>query len=311
MPALALSGKPAAAKFCSKMGIQSLTSLVNHNEHLLNEYKLQNTSVVIDGSNIMYRIYETCRIDSRYGGDYKSFEKNCKKFLNNLRRCNVEPIIFFDGTLEQTGVKLETSIKRAESRIIDAKSLSLGVNGRQVLPLFAVNVFVNVLKTLTVEFYQCAGEADAYIASKANSVGCPVISLDSDFFIFDLKYGYIPFDSIGWTDVVGCDSKEDAASHSASSSPTADSPTAVHSPSSITVDQSAAPSAVAYQKSSSQVHRTSAPIDAVPHMSSYIYHLDNLLGCFKNLDRSVLPLFATVMGNDFIKPSNFTNFVSK
>ena len=42
-------------------------------------------------------------------------------------------------------------------------------------------------------------EADQEIASLANLWNCPVISNDSDFFIFDLKQGYIPLKHLDWS----------------------------------------------------------------------------------------------------------------
>ena len=41
-------------------------------------------------------------------------------------------------------------------------------------------------------------EADAEVASLANAWNCPVLSNDSDFFIFDIKAGYIPLSSLDW-----------------------------------------------------------------------------------------------------------------
>ena len=41
-------------------------------------------------------------------------------------------------------------------------------------------------------------EADAEIASLARAWNCPVLSNDSDFFIFDIKCGYIPLSSFEW-----------------------------------------------------------------------------------------------------------------
>ena len=41
-------------------------------------------------------------------------------------------------------------------------------------------------------------EADNEIASLASAWNCPVLSNDSDFFIFDIKGGYIPLSSFNW-----------------------------------------------------------------------------------------------------------------
>ena len=41
-------------------------------------------------------------------------------------------------------------------------------------------------------------EADTEIASLARALNCPVLSSDSDFFIFDIKAGYIPLTFLNW-----------------------------------------------------------------------------------------------------------------
>ena len=41
-------------------------------------------------------------------------------------------------------------------------------------------------------------DADAEIVSLANAWNCPVLGIDSDFFIFDIKGGYIPLSSFEW-----------------------------------------------------------------------------------------------------------------
>ena len=60
-------------------------------------------------------------------------------------------------------------------------------------------------------------EADTEIASLASAWNCPVLSNDSDFFIFDIKAGYIPLSSLNWTKADGLTAKifyrEKLASH--------------------------------------------------------------------------------------------------
>ena len=47
-------------------------------------------------------------------------------------------------------------------------------------------------------FFFHNSEADTEIASLAYGWNCPVLSNDSDFFIFDIKAGYIPFEFLEW-----------------------------------------------------------------------------------------------------------------
>jgi len=53
-------------------------------------------------------------------------------------------------------------------------------------------VFIDALRSGDLPFYIADGEADAEIVALANFYGCPVLADDSDFYIFNIKGGYIP-----------------------------------------------------------------------------------------------------------------------
>ena len=55
--------------------------------------------------------------------------------------------------------------------------------------------FENYLKTVFLTLFACllSSEADCEIASLANALDAPVMANDSDFYIFNVKHGYIPF----------------------------------------------------------------------------------------------------------------------
>ncbi|NXP22202.1 ASTE1 protein, partial [Scytalopus superciliaris] len=65
-------------------------------------------------------------------------------------------------------------------------------------PLLARDAFLQALRRLGVPFVQCLAEADREIAALANAWGCPVLSLDSDFCVFDLAGGYCPLSHFQW-----------------------------------------------------------------------------------------------------------------
>ncbi|NXI62654.1 ASTE1 protein, partial [Anseranas semipalmata] len=73
--------------------------------------------------------------------------------------------------------------------------------GGCLLPLLAREAFVQALGRLRVPFVQCFAEADREIAALANRWGCPVLSLDSDFCVFDLAGGYCPLSCFQWQNV--------------------------------------------------------------------------------------------------------------
>jgi len=90
------------------MGVTSLTSLIDKNPHLLEDIKLRDTRVIIDGCNIVYRLYLLDKLDCRYGGEYLAFAESVRSFFKLFRNCNVEPIVVMDGYFDESGAKQET-----------------------------------------------------------------------------------------------------------------------------------------------------------------------------------------------------------
>lgn len=57
-------------------------------------------------------------------------------------------------------------------------------------------IFCDILSNNKILFFQCNFEADYQLAMLANELKCPLLSCDSDFFIYDLTHGYISIDYI-------------------------------------------------------------------------------------------------------------------
>uniref|UniRef100_A0A4W5KWZ3 Uncharacterized protein n=1 Tax=Hucho hucho TaxID=62062 RepID=A0A4W5KWZ3_9TELE len=141
-------------------------------------------------------------LDQSHGGDYDAFEDQVCKFFKALRDCDIDPFVIVDGGSDYTDKKFETLKERAQSRINRANSLSMGLQGSGgVLPTLIKHVFKQVLSSLKVPFAQCICEADQDIASLARSWNCPVLSNDSDFYIFDIQAGFLPTSHFHWQKV--------------------------------------------------------------------------------------------------------------
>ena len=87
--------------------------------------------------------------------------------------------------MDASDKKFSTLRQRLQSKIKEADSLAHGRHA-SVLPLLTSRVFVQVLSQQGVPLVQCPAEADLEIACLANEWGFPVLTNDSDFFIFDL-----------------------------------------------------------------------------------------------------------------------------
>ncbi|XP_041931898.1 protein asteroid homolog 1 isoform X1 [Alosa sapidissima] len=182
------------------MGVHGLTSYVEKDRRFLVNVRLQDTRLVIDGSSLYYSLYFGCGADQQCGGEYEAFAEQVRHFFAALFTCRIQPFVVLDGGMDHSDKKFATFRQRAKRSINDANSLSRGTNG-SVLPLLTKAVFMQLLSDLAVPFFQCAAEADMEIATLASQWGCPVLTNDSDFYIFELRAGYIPFRHFQWASV--------------------------------------------------------------------------------------------------------------
>ncbi|XP_054165512.1 protein asteroid homolog 1-like [Oppia nitens] len=249
------------------MGIRGLKSFIENNKDLLSGYELHDTWLVIDGSNLFNALYTSCSVDSKdyiYGGDYGRFADCCHQFFKSLQRCRIQAVVVFDGGIDPSQQKMKTVVKRFKCRLDTAKCISKGnLIGDRILPILCRQVMHTVMTDLDVHLIQALYEADSLIACIANQLKCPVLSNDSDFFVFDLKFGVISVDCL---------------------------------------------------LSSYKLERIGYNIidntKTYNYLDCDIYLIDNLIDYFPGLKRECLPLFSTLMGNDWVDCNVFDNIFS-
>ncbi|XP_073703678.1 single-strand DNA endonuclease ASTE1-like [Garra rufa] len=183
------------------MGVRGLkTYIESRNRNYLRTWTFRDKRLIIDGCNLYYFLYFGCNLDQIHGGDYDSFEELVTRFFENLRACDIEPYVVLDGGADQTNKKLDTQMKRQQAKINEAFALSVGKKGN-VLPVLIKEVFRQLLHKLKVPLVQCLAEADWEIAALAKEWNCPVLSNDSDFYIFNLEAGLLPIAHFQWRKV--------------------------------------------------------------------------------------------------------------
>nr|XP_023694795.1 protein asteroid homolog 1-like [Paramormyrops kingsleyae] len=185
------------------MGVRGLYSYVMGKKDFFQEVKVQDTKLIIDGSNILYYLAFWPTLDLQHGGDYDALADTIRIFFKALSICKIKPFVVLDGGKDYSGRKLDTVKQRAQQKIKEAHDMSTGKK-QEIMPLLIREVFKEVLSSLQVPFVQCMAEADREVASLANEWSCPVLTLDSDFFIFDLKGGCLPANHFRWDKVTEC-----------------------------------------------------------------------------------------------------------
>ncbi|XP_056286352.1 protein asteroid homolog 1-like [Pseudoliparis swirei] len=180
------------------MGVKGMTALVATHWRIYQDVRFSDHRLVVDGCNLLYMLYFDSGLDQNHGGDYATFEVLIEKFIKALRRCQISPYVVIDGGSDYTDKKLPTLTLKAQERILKAHRAAEGNRPMGVLPQLVKLVFRQTLDRLEVPLAQCYGEADREIAALAREWRCPVLSGDSDFFIFDLPAGLLPLSDFKW-----------------------------------------------------------------------------------------------------------------
>ncbi|XP_011167357.1 protein asteroid [Solenopsis invicta] len=182
------------------MGIPGLTTYIsNDSDRYLEYYMLHDCYLVIDGNSVCCQLYTWhARCNCAFGGDYDKYAQCVRDFFDKLLRCNVTPLVLIDGGSENK--KLKTIISRTKQKIEIGTNYTLSSQQRtKFLPLLMREVFKDVMNEKGIRYAQCIFEADNTIAAIARLLKCPVLSYDSDFYIYGSLY--IPFNTLD-TDIV-------------------------------------------------------------------------------------------------------------
>ncbi|XP_016521937.1 protein asteroid homolog 1-like [Poecilia formosa] len=183
------------------MGVQGLASFLDKHRNIYREVRFGRSRLLVDGCNLSYQLYFSSGLDQNHGGEYAAYRTVIETFIAALRSCDITPYVVLDGGSDVTDKKLETVTKRREDRIRKAHEAAVSGTTMHILPRMAQVVFIQTLARLQVPLAQCFAEADQEIAALASEWCCPVLSNDSDFFVFDLPAGFLPISHFLWREV--------------------------------------------------------------------------------------------------------------
>lgn len=203
------------------MGILGLTSFMKSEilHQVLEKINLNNSTILIDGYSLLYQVYSLHCIQSVHGGNYDELAICLSEIFLSLKKCNINAIFLLDGGKDKSDRKIKTNLKRFSQRIYNALSVTnFGKKNTKIditnlinsqfhvfsnlLPILSFQIYLDLLKKFDIQHFQCTFEADYDLACLANELKCPLVSCDSDFYVYDLEYGYIPFDYFYFSTVV-------------------------------------------------------------------------------------------------------------
>lgn len=211
-------------------------------------------------------------------------------FFDLLKKCKITPYVLLDGGYELK--KLKTVRERLRSRIGVIKYI-VPLENYLVLPLMIREVFTSALKYCNIPTYRCLFEADNEIAMLARKLDCPVLSYDSDFYIFDGKY--IPYVTITpkvYKKTITSNQTIEVEIMSKKQKGQRKNPK--HKNQKVTIEVENSPNEPAVEEVT------------YSYLDCCIYTIDNLTE--NSLDNDMLPLFGIMLGNDFISRKWFNKF---
>ena len=177
------------------MGVKGLTTFAEGKKFRWNAKELpRGSKLVIDGNNMACELYRTCHgKEWCHGGSYHEFYTTVKAFFSDLQQRGIEVFVLFDGIdCDDTQFDAMCQQRKEKSREIQSCQRRRQY-GSHVVPLFTETVGVDVLRDLKIDFCFANGVADPTIVALANSLECPVLAADSDYFLYGLEHGFLEY----------------------------------------------------------------------------------------------------------------------
>lgn len=235
------------------MGVRGLATYIDKNQNVLQDFDLRDSPLVIDGNNLYYALYHGLKTGHASNGDYHIFAKAIRKFFQHLRECDIVPYVVLDGAYEPDDRKMKTVRDRLREKLHQASLISKGYVSCKIMPVLGHETFLSALKDLSIAHCMSDFEADEAMVALANDLSAPILSNDSDFFIFPLNNGFCRLDYFDHQHV-----------------------------------------------------RTDG--EGQKFIRTKIYDMPTFCGHHPGLSPPLLPLFATLIGNDFVDATAFDNF---
>lgn len=275
------------------MGVRGLTTYIAQNaDRYMDPFELHDCSLVIDGDSLSSNLYKwVSNCNSAFGGNYDQYYRTVCNFFEMLRQCNVVAYVLLDGGYQPK--KLNTVRQRLRAKIGAIKYLN-PFDAKPMFPIMMREVFIEALEHCGVLFMRCLFEADDEVAALARRLQCPVLSYDSDFYIHNVMY--IP--SVTLTFRVY---RRNIPSSSGKG----------RQRQRKEMVQQILENGDTCKFKLKKVEEDQASAEKVSYyyMDCALYRIKNLVRD-KQLRAEMLPLFAVLLGNDYISSSLFRKFYS-
>lgn len=275
------------------MGVRGLTTYIGQNaDRYMDPFELHDCNLVIDGDSLSSNLYKwVSNCNSAFGGNYDQYYRTVCNFFEMLRQCNVVAYVLLDGGYQPK--KLNTVRQRLRAKIGAIKYLN-PFDAKPMFPIMMREVFVEALEHCSVRFMRCLFEADDEVAALARRLQCPVLSYDSDFYIHNVMY--IPSVTLNFRVF-----RRNIPSNSGKGRQ--------RQRKEMVQQILANGESCKFKMKKVEEDQASAEKVSYYYMDCALYRIKNLVRD-QHLRPEMVPLFAVLLGNDYISISLFRKFYS-
>lgn len=284
---------PSILEQSFSMGVRGLTTYIGQNaDRYMDPFELHDCDLVIDGDSLSSNLYKwVSNCNSAFGGNYDQYYRTVCSFFEMLRQCNVVAYVLLDGGYLPK--KLSTVRQRLRAKIGAIKYLN-PFDAKPMFPIMMREVFVEALEHCGIPFMRCLFEADDEVAALARRLQCPVLSYDSDFYIHNVMY--IPSVTLNFRVF-------------RRSIPTSAGKGRQRQRKDLVQQILENGETCKFKMKKVEEDHALAEKVSYYYMDCALYRIENLVR-EKRLRAEMLPLFAVLLGNDYISSSLFRKFYS-
>ncbi|KAI1283104.1 Protein asteroid -like protein 1 [Halotydeus destructor] len=193
------------------MGVKVFSSLIEDNRQQFTELiELKNMKLVIDGIDLVRFLHNSSSqqfMNVQFAADYVSFGRIVTNFFRNLKVNNVQAYVILYGAGKAYAQSDDAKRSREPSRSHGLKLVAqlsekfhappeTLSNKLNQFPILSIEMFRNVLAQLNIPCIRTVLGGGPTMAKLANQLNCPVLSFNSDCYLFDLKKGFVNFSTL-------------------------------------------------------------------------------------------------------------------
>ncbi|CAL8234033.1 unnamed protein product [Arctogadus glacialis] len=180
------------------MGVKFLLSLLEDYRQTYQDIHFRDSKLLVDGTNLALCLYYRSNLDQNHGGEYLAYQVQVQALFMALGDCGIKPYVVMDGGTGASDIRLNIREDRQRGLLRSAQGAALKGRRAGIVPPFTTTVFEQTLNDMKVPLVRCFGEADGQLAALAREWCCPVLSEDTDFYIYDLPEGVLPLKHFRW-----------------------------------------------------------------------------------------------------------------